>query len=419
VIVKVTTIILFYATFLTVNTEEAFGKQSIPEILSLIKSENNSILAARQALEASNFAKKGTGYIPDPFFKVNIFGSPIETRNGPQKSNVMLTQPIPWPSALRAEIDLATSKESLKREQLEILLLDLEYYAKSMIFKHVELTEKLKNKTRMVNTLNNLSKVVLGRLELGTASQSEISRINIEIATILQKIREIKAKNIEVENILKTLSGGKDVSALLPEKFEVQWGRLGQKSLQDLNIKSHPLIRLANAKVNTARAVIAQARAKRLPKIGASVSWFRIDKPQSIMGATDAGKDAWAVGASVSLPLWQGKYDSMENSSIAKLSESELELAQKQIELTEGINSIFENFKSVRDITTMYLNDILPQAIQTLKSESDSYSQGKSTFEKVIESYLRIVKFEDQLIENQVKQATLKAALEKMSGQSL
>ena len=395
------------------------GGDGIEQILGLIESQNNSVKAARQAQIASEHMQDGAGYLPDPTVKLNVFGSPIETRNGPQRSNIMITQPIPWPSALRVEEQLAASMARLKKEQIEILMLDLRFKAKALIYKYVELSEKLESKNKMIVTLNNLSRVVLGRLKLGAASQSEISRINIEVARLTQATRRVEAKMIEIQQKLASLTGGKDIAALLPTSLDPRWGKINKFDPSKIDLSSHPLIRLVNAKISSAEAGIEQAEVKRLPKFGASVSWFQIDEPNNAMVGSDAGKDAWSIGASVSIPIWSSKYDSIEHSQIAKRSAAQLELKQRDLDLRAGIKSVYEEYRSTKDISSMFRSDILPQAGQALKSDRESYTQGNVPFERVIENYIRVIKFEDQLIESQIKQATLKAAIEKLVGRGL
>lgn len=395
------------------------GDQGLEQILGLIKSQNNTLDAAKQNHLSSKHMASSTGYFPDPVVKLNVFGSPIETRNGPQRTNLMVTQPIPWPLALKAAENLAASMANLRMEQIEILLLDLTYQAKSMVFKYVELSEKLESKNKMIVTLSNLSKVVLGRIKVGGASQSEISRINIEVARLTQQARQIESKLLGIQQKLSSMAGGKSIAHLLPTSLNPSWGSSEGFNPETADLSTHPLVRLAKAKISSAQAGIEQAEVKRLPKFGASVSWFQIDQPTSGMSSADAGKDAWAVGASISIPIWSSKYDQVEHSSIAKRSAAQLELRQRELDLKAGIRSVYEEFKSTKDVSSMFRTDIIPQAYQTLKVDQESYTQGGVPFERVIENYIRVVKFEDQLIESRVKQATLKAAIEKLIARSL
>lgn len=393
--------------------------QGLDHILGLILSKNNSVLAAKQLQLASKHKEDGSGYVREPSVKLNLFATPLETRNGPQRASVVVTQPIPWPKALRAEKHLAASKAQLKGEKLAILLLNLHFEAKILIYKYVECSTKLASKNQRIATLNSLSKVVLARFKLGQASQAEISRINIETAGLTQSVRRIEGKMREVHQQLKSLAGGKDVRSFLPSSPDPNWGKIDNFEPSKIDISTHPLLSSVNAKIELANAGIRQAEARRLPQFAASVSWFQINRANSMMLDSDAGKDAWAIGASVSIPIWGGKYNSMERSQLAMRTAAQLERKQRELDLRADIQSTYEQYRSTTDILAIFHSDILPQATQALNANRESYTQGNVTFERVIEDYIRVIKFEDQLIESKIKQASLKAAIDKLVGRQL
>ena len=415
--------ILFFLLLLNITKElpasVSSEGQGIAKIIELIRSQNYQVLAAKQSHLASKHSQEGSGYFPDPIIKLNAFGSPIETRNGPQRSNLMISQAIPWPTALQAEEELALSQSKVKAEQLEILLLDLTFEVKTLIYKYLETINKLNNKKKMIVTLNNLSNIVLGRLKLGSASQAEVSRINIEVAKLTQTVRKLESKKVEILHKLAAMSGGQSIDHLIPRSLDSKWGQIKEFDPGKVDIASHPYIQLAKAKVNVSNAGIEKQKSKRLPKLGASVSWFQIDRPNGAMAGTEAGKDAWAIGASISLPLWSGKYDSLEYSSASNHVSAQMELEQRKLDLRSKIASLYEEYSTTREVSLIFRSDIIPQAVQALESDRESYTQGGAPFERVITNYIRVIKFEDQLIENQIRQAVLKAALEKLLGKSL
>ncbi|MCB9229115.1 MAG: TolC family protein [Deltaproteobacteria bacterium] len=395
------------------------GEQGIGKILELIRKQNHSVQAASQTRLADLHAADGTGYFPEPGISLNVFGSPIETRNGPQRFNIVLKQAIPWPAALRAEEQLADSSANVRQEQLEILLLDLDFNAKSLIFKYAGLSAKRKNKEKMIASLNHLSKVVSGRLKLAAAGQAEVSRINIEGARLTQAVRTIDADLVKIIHTLKALTGGEDIVSFLPSSPDPDWGEISGFNADKIDVSSHPLIRLAHAKVSSANARIEQAKVRHLPGFGVSLSWFQIDPPDSDMLSSDAGKDAWAIGASVSVPIWNRRYNALEYSQIAQRSAAQQELRQRELDLKSSIHSIYEEYRSAKDIFMIFRNDILPQSDQALQSDQESYAQGNTPFDRMIESYIRSIQLDDQIIESQIRMATLKSALEKLTAARL
>ena len=415
----ITTILTLILPTPLVFATASSGDQKINQILDIIIDQNILVKSAREAHLASKHIEHGSGFMPDPIIKLNFFGSPIETRNGPQKSNIMVTQNIPWPSTLRSEEQRSASMTRLKKEQIEAFILDLKFEAKSVVYKYAELSEKIESRNKMILTLNNLGKVVLSRIKLGEASQAEISRINIEIIKLTQNLRLIETKMMSLRLKLTSMTGGKDIVHLLPTFVDNKWGMIINIDPSKVNLSSHPRVLLAKAKIGLAQAELDQVKAKRLPKFGISASWFQIDEPNSAMTGPGAGKDAWAVGASVSIPIWSKKYDSMEYNQIARRSAAKYELSQQELDLRTEIKSTYEELQAANDISAMFRSDILPQANQALKADRESYTQGNVPFERVIENYIRVIKFEDQLLESQVKQATLIAAIEKLVGRSL
>lgn len=389
------------------------------KIIELIKSKNIPLQTMQKLEDAYGHIETGSAYYPDPNVKISYFLSPIETRNGPQRFNLMISQSIPWPSSLNSEQLLASHSTEAKKHQKELFLLELIYNTKLLIFKNLELRKKQANKQKMAATLSKLNNVVLGRLKLGRASQAEISQINIEIAKLSQAMRLISSKQMDIKQKLRSMTGGENIEQLLPDEFNTSWQQLNGFDPSQLKLEDHPAIKLANAKVKRALAVVERQKSKRLPKLGASISWFQIDPTDSVMPNSDSGKDAFAIAASVSLPIWSGKYDAMEHGNTAKLTAVQLELKQTELELKTQIASIYEEFIAAGEVSSIYANDIIPQAVQALESDRESYTQSGVTFEKVISNYIRVIKFEDLLIESQVKQAILKAYLQKLAAMSL
>lgn len=388
--------------------------QKINKIIALIKSRNGSMKAV-QDLHGSAKSKEGaSAYFPDPVLKVNVFGAPIETRNGPQNFNIVLNQGIKWPSVLEAEQKYAASLVMQERYGLEEFDLKLIYKAKALIYEYSQLASKLENKKKIIITLTKLNKVALNRLKLGSTSQAELTRINIEVVKANQQKKAIQSKMLAIRQKLRAMAGGLDVSHLLPTNIDSRWGSVRSLDPFKIDLSHHPLLKKGQAKVNHALARVAQVKARRLPKLGVSLSYFQIGESKAAMPSSETGKDAWAVGASITLPVWRGKYDSIESAQILEESAKSHSLKQQELDLRASISSTYEELKSVKAISSMFKNDILPQANQTFKSDQDSYAQGQTDFDKVIGNYIRVIRFENQWIDSLLKQALLKAQLERL-----
>ena len=325
-------------------------------------------------------------------------------------------QNIPWPSALNAEKKKATSLTNIKKFEVEILTLNTVFQAKVLIYRFLELVEKIEIKQKKIITLNNLNNVVLERLKLGTAKQSEISRINIEVAKITQSIRTMQADLIKIQNTLNSMAGDTDITPLMPNKIAANFGDIRNFHPENVDLSSHPLIKFFEEKSRNAQAEIDLAEVNHLPRIKTSLSWFKIDSSNAPMNTSTNGKDAWLIGASISIPIWGEKYNSIDRSQISKRATAELNISQQKINLQNDLKNLYEEYLSISDVLKIFTTDIIPQANQVLTSNKESYTQNNVSFERIIEDYLQVIKFEDQLIETRIKQAILKSSIEKTIG---
>ena len=409
--------------FLVLVFDQALAKTStsqdkLTNLLKIAEENNPQIKAAREVARSSSYKAKGTGYFPDPMVKFNYFGSPIETRNGPQKSNLMLSQQIPWPQTLGSMERKAESMASVEREKANLVLLDVSFGLKSLIFKNIQLRKKISSKKLMRSSLVNLIEVVLARLKVGSSSQAEISRINIEMAKLSQDIRALETKLYATKHDIKKLLGTNNGDLSLPESLSDNWLTLPKDfNVNSSSFESHPITQLNRRKIEKASANIEFERSKRLPMMGVSATWFQIDEPEGLT-SPNGGKDAWAIGASISVPIWSGKYSALENSSIAERSSAQAELRNAELELKTKLFNLHDEFKSTEDIVTIFKSDIIPQANQSLRTNQKSYQQGSVPFDRVIDDYLRLIRFEDRLEDNLAKLATLRAGIEKVLGRT-
>ena len=410
--------------FLVSSMSQALAKtdynhEKLKALLTKAQESNPQIKASKEAARSATYKAKGTGYIPDPMVKFNYFGSPIETRNGPQRSNVMLSQQIPWPQTLGAMERQAESMASVESEKTNLLLLDVSFQIKALVFKSVLLNKKINNKKRMLSSLENLIEVVLARLKVGGSSQAEISRINIEMAKLSQDIRSLEAKLLSTGSNIKKLIGSNDGALSLPEGLSPDWISLPSSfKVDSISFDAHPMTQINKRKIEKASASIEFERSKRLPMMGLSATWFQIDEPEGITNP-DGGKDAWAIGASISIPIWSSKYSALESSSISERSSAQASLANAELDLRTKLSNLYDEFQSTKDIVSIFKSDILPQASQSLKANQKSYQQGNVPFDRVIDDYLRLIKYEDRLEDNLTKLATLRAGIEKVLGRSI
>ena len=97
-------------------TEELNGQKLLDNYL-ITAAENNPGLKAKfnEYMAALEVAPQVSA-LPDPQFAFSYFIQPIETRVGPQKVKISVSQMFPWLGRLQANEDAATQKAKAKHE---------------------------------------------------------------------------------------------------------------------------------------------------------------------------------------------------------------------------------------------------------------------------------------------------------------
>jgi outer membrane protein TolC len=255
--------------------------------------------------------------LPEPTLSFGYFIRSVETRVGPQRFKVGISQMFPWPSKLSAAADAASERaNAAERAALaELLRVKRDVAAAYWMLWLIEEEHRLKTEHDAV--LESLAGAVRGRLKTGAASLADLTQIELNIARHHDhrgKHKEARRKiSARLLSVMGAVGAGKEMRATdspnagLPEADVA--------ALRD-KARTHPRIamhdHLALGEESRARA----ERADRFPKLRLGVDFIETGDA-AMAGVPDSGKDPLIVSAGVSIPLWAGSYSDAEHSAKA------------------------------------------------------------------------------------------------------
>ena len=108
----------------------------------------------------------------------------------------------------------------------------------------------------------------------------------------------------------------------------------------------------------------------------------------------DVGQDAWSVGASVSIPLWERKYDAIEQEARWKHAASHASVDESMQRYDAVLRDLWEQAKAADETANLYKATILPQAKDTLAADQQSYANGTVDFDRVIGDFRNLLTLE-------------------------
>ena len=386
--------ILFFLPTTVLALEKSY---SVEELISKAYSHSPEIASDSFKMKASSHLKGAFNYIPDPSLKFNYFTDPIETRNGPQRYNIMVTQSIPWPGTVVAKGKQARFKEEAFSHKKEAGLRRLGLEVRTLFATITSLKAIRDTRTEKLEALKVLKKLILARSSVAKSSLADISRIEIEVTDLEQSLLELDLNLQRSLFSLEELVGERLDQSSFSSAFEEEGFSLSQKASNEA-LKDHPLFKATLAQVKLAEAKKSVEQSKYFPKFSLFASWYKIEKPDpSFAGAANPGKDAFSFGFSLTVPLWtvfSGR--SSYEEGLRRASESDSRGVA--LKLKKLADSSLEELKTYEDIINLYEHKSLPSAKKALKLDLESYSQGAVTVDQIVRDYNKLQDIESRLI---------------------
>ncbi len=168
--------------------------QSLEELTAFGLENNPGLKASYSKFEAGMKRSARVKGMPDPTFSAGYFISPVETRVGPQRAKLSLSQMFPWFGTLKAKEEAA----ALQAEADYQLYLDAEnelfYRIKTVYYNLVELNEKEGLLEEQKQVLEFFKESTTSKFSNGKAKMADVLRVEILLEDIETEIQLNKEK---------------------------------------------------------------------------------------------------------------------------------------------------------------------------------------------------------------------------------
>ncbi|MCA9120751.1 MAG: TolC family protein [Planctomycetales bacterium] len=369
--------------------------ESLAELESLAEAMNPRLLRLAQEASAAEAKTQYADKLPDPTIGANIFGHPIETAAGSQRANMSVMQMIPWLRRLDAQSQQAFFEALSMQQQYEAERLRVVGDTRVLWYRLYVLGRHIETNRANQSLLIPLIEVANARVSTGEAAQGdvllgtlELSRLEEQVLTLTQQLSSTKA---ELNRVV-----GRDTGFPIevPSKLEIVLPNWTHGMLRQVAWEQQPEIVAAELLTQATLWGLEVAKLKRRPDISLNASWFAIDDNRPASTIIDVGRDAWAIGAQVSIPLWHQKYDAIESEAAWKHSASHASVDDARLRYDSLLRDLWERAKTAHETAQLYETTLLPQARQTLNSDQQSYSNGGVEFDRIVRDVRSVLMLE-------------------------
>jgi len=308
---------IFYLITLLLST--ALQAQSLEHYLSLALSNNPQLQALNMRYEIAEEKINQAAAVPKATFGAGYFASEPETRTGPQRFKLSVSQMLPWFGTLKARQDYARSL--VETEGLDRLIVERQL-ALSLAQSYYRLygyQQKMHIVEAAIELFKSYEALALKAVENGSASVVNVLQLQIEqnkLSEEFLKIQELeKAEEVAFANLLSD------------DSFEgIQFSEMLEIPLEDL---MHEQSRLAvNPEILKYDRLFAAVQQSEIvnqkeaqPSLGLGLDYIAVQQRSDVL-LNENGKDILMPMLKLSVPLFKSKH-----SSVAQ----QLELRQREL----------------------------------------------------------------------------------------
>ena len=359
----------------------------LEELEAMALQRNPTLAQAEAAIRAAEGRRRQAGLFPNPvagyFLEEFAFRSPSET----MEQGAFIEQTIP----LGGKLSKARRIFEREKEQAVILAeaqrlrvtnsIRILYYEALGAQRLVELRDDLSQLAReAVEITKELSNV-------GQADRPD--QLEIEIESERAEIDFLRAQNDWMRSwqTLAATVGNPNLSpARLAGSPEEDLATLSEAQLLETLVSQSPDIRVAQAGIERARAVLARARAERVPDLflrgGLGYNYERFEPVvPSISGQRKGLEGRLEVG--VNVPIFNRNQGGIAAAE-AELAIAERDLERLQLALRSRFASSFREYRNAQQMVERYRTKVVPRAREAYQMYLASFRQMAAAYPQVL-----------------------------------
>jgi len=356
--------------------------------------------------------------LPDPRFNFTYFIREIETRVGPQRQKVGITQMFPWFDKLKLKGKTALKAADAEFHRCEALKQSLFYRVKSTYFDYYFALRKIALLKKNVRLLKHLEQVLETKYRTGTATFPALLRLQVEADKLRERLQRAESALVPIKVRLNAAMN-RPLHAHLsePHKLPAAAPLLSGYQPADLLKENSPVLKSFDSEIEKEKIKIKLAKRNYLPNFSIGVDYM-ITGETEMPGITDSGKDPLAAMFSLHIPLWIKKnratVKEAGNRYLAALNRKQ----EQENTLLVHLETVITEIKDAERRVELYKKSLLPRANQAFNVTRSAFEAGNADFFDFIDSQRTLLTFELEYEGAKTGHAQRLAELEMLTGRT-
>ena len=387
----------------------------LADLLAAVEAHSPELAAARAEHRAATARIDPAGRPPDPRFQVALMNRSLPglgKRSVLAMDQIQLIQMIPVPGKLAAGSAVARAHARVFTAGIEERRLALRVRATEDFFELDRVDRSLAALNHAGLLLREIEGVVRARYSVGSGSQADVLRAQVELAKLdveLTEMRTLRAAAVARLNAILARRADLPIDAVtspgLPKSLP------SAERMLDAALRGGPALAAGRARLDAAQSGRRVAGLERWPDLELGVAYGQ----QSMVGEPGTERMvSFMVGATI--PIWAGRRQgAMRREAAAMAEAAEADLRAGEAETRGRIGELIAAFERAQRLRQLYRGTLLPQSRAAGSAALAAYRTGEVNLDTVVESCLTVSEFELQLIQLDAEQARAVAGLEALT----
>jgi cobalt-zinc-cadmium efflux system outer membrane protein len=387
-------------------------------LIQVALQQNLQIKAAKKEWEASVEKIPQVKALPDPVFSYAHFGRSIETRLGPQRNKISLSQQFPLFGKLGLRGEIASQSSAELEQQYHSVKADVVLKVKEAYFSLFLIDRSIRISQEEKEVFMRLSKIAEKKYETGQASQQDALKAQLEISKVTEKLltlRQVRKAVIAELNVL--MNQDTDISLGETKEFVLPEIQAGLEQLFAWAREYRPELRGAQSVIQKNISSLKLTKKNSYPDFRVMLDYIDIGA-----GTTDHpedGRNSWMASIGINIPIWRKKLRASEAEATIRIKASEDSYKHMENETLSRIRALYFEVETAREQIDLYKYSLLPQAEQALKASEVGYLTGKVDFLDLLDSERMILMIKNGYFKIFAEFGKSLAKLERLVGKDL
>jgi len=356
--------------------------------------------------------------LPEPKLTFGYFIRRVETRVGPQRFRLGLSQMFPWfgKRDLRGSVALAEAQAAY--EQLEAARLKLGYRVQDAYYELYYLARALAITKENVELLKYIESVARARYRVRRAEYADVIRAEVELGKHQDQYHTLDDMKAPMAARLNAaLNRAPDAPVPLPKTIPHDTLEADPKEILAWMRATNPELKALEAEIARQQAAVRLAKKNYYPDLTLGLSY--IETGSARMPTSDSGQDAVIAEVGGTLPIWRRKYRAAEREAAARLRSARESVSERHNALAAQVKLTLFKLRDAERKLHLYRDTLVPKAQASLKATQAAYRAGKATLTDLIDSERVLLAFRLEQERALANRAQRLAELEMLVGRKI